>query len=334
MASLLRLPPGMTRPNIPPNPNAGLITHEMWEFACCVVSLEPNDFANAGIYADKSGYHNTVTRNLARWPGEYSSRLALDLNGVRDKARAFDCTSRSAQAGNYAIMAKRGARMRAAAKARDPRVRHWREVLGQFDTDGPPEAIDFQSLGERQPDDTHRWHFHWSILAMYVRLALAYEGMLSVLYGESLESWTRYELTGDDDMVAIGDKATMLNYVGDPRIPQETNTLGGYWMGSYYYARRANADTVELKAMVSKLNTTVSTLVDFINQSGGDVDTAGVIARMNELAAAEVARETELLDRIAELETELVSAHEAIEANLSPAERAAIDAAGQAPGGS
>lgn len=196
---MLRLPPGMARPTIPPNPNPALQTQEMWEFAHLVMSLEPADFEFAGIYADKSGYHNTVTRNLARWPGTYSVKLSADLNGVRDKARALDIKSKQAASGAApTIMAKYGARMRAAAKAHDPRVQHWREILGQFDVDETPEAIDFQSTAERQPDDTHEWHFHWSILALFVALAEAYEGMLSVLYGESPASWSAYARGGDD----------------------------------------------------------------------------------------------------------------------------------------
>lgn len=208
----LRLPRGMARPYVGTNPNPALITAEMWEFAACVVSLEPGDFENAGIYADKSGYHNTVTRNLSRWPGEYSTRLAPDLMGPRDKARAFDCKSRQAASGAApVIMARYGARMRAAAKAHDPRVRYWREVLGQFDTDRAPEAIDFQSTAERVPDSTHEWHIHWSILTAYVALPEAYEGMLSVLYGESLDSWhTRNGGTDDMDVMIAQDNAGAL----------------------------------------------------------------------------------------------------------------------------
>ena len=291
----LRLPPGMTRPDIPPNPTPSLITQEMWEFAHCVVSLEPNDFVFAGIYADKSGYHNTVARNLARWPGEYSSRLAADLNGDRSKARALDVKSRQAASGAApTIMAKYGARLRAAAKARDPRVRHWREVLGQFDTDRTPEAIDFQSTAERVPDSTHEWHFHWSILAMYVGLALAYEGMLSLLYGESFDSWSAYAATGGDD-VNLGDKnpfgKTPRAFTVEDEDPSlwlmdgpngSVAAMFQYMLENGHYARifarRAAAETAGLRAVVE-------TLADVIKAGGGDVDTAGLFARIDAAVA-------------------------------------------------
>lgn len=292
---MLRLPPGMARPKLLPNTNAALVTDEMWEFAQCVVSLEPSDFVFAGIYADKSGYHNTVTRNLARWPGEYSSRLAADLNGNRTKARALDVKSRQAAAGtSFAIMAKYGARMRAAAKARDPRVRHWREALGQFDTDKTPEAIDFQSLSERQPDSTHEWHIHLGILAMYVGLALAYEGMLSVLYGESLTSWNGYAATGGDDM-NLSDKEPFgpkpSQFTGedeDPALWLMNGPNGSVGVMFQYilenshfgriFARRAAAEAAGLRSVIE-------TLADVIKSGGGDVDTAGLFARIDAAVA-------------------------------------------------
>lgn len=291
----LRLPPGMARPNVPPNPSPSLVTNEMWEFAQAVISLEPNDFVFAGIYADKSGYHNTVARNLSRWPGEYSTRLAADLNGDRSKARALDVKSRQAASGaKPVLMAKYGARMRAAALARDPRVQHWREILGQFDTDTTPEAIDFQSRGERRPDDTHEWHFHWSILAQFVALALAYEGMISVLYGESWDSWNTYAQQGDSDM-NLSDKNPFGKTPGQFTVEDEdpglwlmdgpNGTVGAMFQyilenGHFarIFARRAAAETAGLRAVVE-------TLADVIKAGGGDVDTAGLFARIDAAVA-------------------------------------------------
>ncbi|GGM88317.1 hypothetical protein ACFFX1_15230 [Dactylosporangium sucinum] len=63
----------------------------------------------------------------------------------------------------------------------------------------------------------------------------------------------------------------------------------------------------------------VEALVAFINERGGTVDTATIIARMDELAAAEAAREQELLQRIADLEAQLA----APQPDLPPAQRTA-----------
>ena len=279
----LRLPPGMARPHIPPNPNT-MNPDLMWEFACLVISLEPNDFVFAGIYADKSGYHNSVKANLSRWPNTYSVKLAADLNGDRTKARALDIKSKQAASGaKPTIMAKYGARMRAAAKARDPRVRHWREVLGQFDTDTPPEAIDFQSLVERQPDDTHEWHFHWSMLAMYLALALAYEGMLSVLYGESLDSWNRYAATGGDDM-SLGDPTGWTTqFTWEGYDPQDGPWLGGTLGNQLQHMRETTFFTKRIAIRTEAKVVALTALLQQVLQVGsGDFDVAALMAHVDE----------------------------------------------------
>lgn len=303
---MLRLPSGMTRLVIPPNPSPALITAEMWEFAQYVVALEPADFVFAGIYADKSGYHNTVNANVSRWPGEYSSRLVLDLNGVRTVARALDVKSRQAASGaTPTIMAKYGARMRAAAKARDPRVQHWREVLGQFDTDRAPEAIDFQSLVERQPDSTHEWHFHWSILAMFVRLALAYEGMLSTLYGETLASWNTYA-RGEEMPFFDDQNAKELAYRMDALFADRPATVGGAFVGKPEGVNktheRMNALDRSIAAVAADAKAgrvAVEAMAAMVTAAGGDFDVARVLAHMDEIAATEVERDAAMAAALA-----------------------------------
>jgi hypothetical protein len=177
---------------VAPNPNPARITEPMWRFIERVVALNPNDTVYSGSYVLKPGYHATVDDNLSRWPGNYSIRLAADLKGPRDKTRGIDFKSKQAAAGaKPTVMATRGARVRAAAKAGDPRVSKWREYLGQFDVDQTPEAIDFQTLVERQPDSTHEWHEHLSILTQYVNDPEAYDAMYSVLSGQSLADYQK-----------------------------------------------------------------------------------------------------------------------------------------------
>lgn len=226
MAVTFRLPPGFPSFVVTPNPLPALVTDEMWAFKCAVMALEPADFEYSGTYTLKSGYHSTVEDNLRRWPGTYSVRDSRDLNGIRTKGRALDVSSKSAKRGSYGIMAKYGARMRAAAKAKDPRVRHWVEVLGQFDTDTPPEGIFFSTAVEREPDDTHSWHFHWSIFALYVALIEAYEGMLSVLFGESLTDYLA-RMAGMADGALPGDYAPMTK----PDFRNTNIRVVDLWMG-------------------------------------------------------------------------------------------------------
>lgn len=159
-----------------------------------LVKLEPGT-EESGIYANKPGYHNTRAGNIAldkvdnSSVPDYSIRLPLDLQGPDDKAAAYDWTHEKAHSGNYASMAKYGARLGAAFKAKDPRLFGWREALGQTDTDATPEGLDFVYWTTRTPDGTHSWHWHFSELRAFVESMINKLCMLSVLRGESLADY-------------------------------------------------------------------------------------------------------------------------------------------------
>ncbi|MET7401917.1 hypothetical protein ABZS66_51390 [Dactylosporangium sp. NPDC005572] len=68
----------------------------------------------------------------------------------------------------------------------------------------------------------------------------------------------------------------------------------------------------------------IEALVAAINAGGGSVDAAAIIAHVDALAAAERDRELQLLAEVAELRAELAAARAVAEAQLSPAERAAL----------
>jgi hypothetical protein len=155
-----------------------------------LVAMEPGT-VNSGIYADKPGYHGTRAQNDARAgvAQDYSCKATLDRQGPSDKAAGYDWTFKSAQAGDYRQMAKIGDRLEAAFVARDPRLRGWREALGQTDTDKAPEGLDFQGWYRRVPDSTHEWHFHLSELRAFVESYINKQAMLSVLRGETLAAY-------------------------------------------------------------------------------------------------------------------------------------------------
>lgn len=166
------------------NPNPARISDEMWRFRTACLELE-RDTVDAGIYGDKPGYHNTRNGLLADGlTKDYSIQLADDKAGPGDLAAGFDWTFRSAQAGNYTLISKYGARIARAYRMRDPRLRGWREVLCQADKDATPEGFDFVGWYTRTPDNTHRWHFHFSILRRYIRTWSVYAGMLQILQGK------------------------------------------------------------------------------------------------------------------------------------------------------
>lgn len=187
------------------NPNPARITAEMWRFTQACVALEPNDSVNAGVYGDKPGYHNTRNGLIADGlRNDYSIQSAADKDGPGDKAAAFDWTFRSAQGGNYAKISKYGARVLQAYRDFDPRLHGWREFLGQTDTDNPPEGLDFPGHFTRVPDDTHRWHIHFSIQRRYVSEWYVYANMLSILQGK-----------GHSDMLGLrqGDESAEVEYL-------------------------------------------------------------------------------------------------------------------------
>lgn len=166
------------------NPNPARITAEMWRFVEACLALEPNDSVYAGTFGDKPGYHNTRNGLLADGlRQDYSIQSAADKDGPGDKTAAFDWTFRSAQNGNYSKIAIYGGRVLRAYQSNDPRLHGWREFLGQVDTDAPPEGLDFPGRFTRVPDDTHRWHIHFSIQRRYAATWYVYANMLSILEG-------------------------------------------------------------------------------------------------------------------------------------------------------
>jgi hypothetical protein len=169
------------------NPNPARITAAQWWFIEQLQALEPVDTVFAGAWGNfKPGYHcdrNTLLATPA-WRNDYSIQLAADKRGPGQYGAANDWTFRSAQRGDFNNISKYGGRIAAAHKARDPRLKGWREVLIQADMDKAPEGFDFQSWTTRVPDDTHSWHGHFSELRENVESFDNKRAMLSVLRGE------------------------------------------------------------------------------------------------------------------------------------------------------
>jgi hypothetical protein len=165
------------------NPNPAYITDAMWRLWEESLKVIPG-VRLGGIYANKSGYHNTVDANQAYWPGSYSVQCAADLTDPQTKARAIDLTMDDAQ------MKLRSGYLYAASQANDPRLHCLRSWIGSRDT----RTVDcFIHDGETQPfrydggrDESHTWHIHGSFFTRYVATWQgALDGFLSVLKGES-----------------------------------------------------------------------------------------------------------------------------------------------------
>lgn len=189
-----------------PNPNPSRITTAMWWLWLACLAFIPG-VRLGGIYADKSGYHNTVLANLARWPGNYSVRYAIDREAPRDKARAIDLTM------NATWMRTITRRLLDGAAARDPRMRCVKEFYGSLDgvhvvgrlkdsPDGPYRS--------GSSDSSHTWHVHIGLLTPFVDDMEAMMGLASLLSGESLADYL--EGTMKQDLPRHGDTGTWVGF--------------------------------------------------------------------------------------------------------------------------
>jgi hypothetical protein len=154
------------------------------------------DARNSGIYAAKTGYHNTRAHHLAGTHGgktsDYSIKLAVDKKGPADKAAAVDISFDSARLqGDFSVIGVYSRRLDAACRARDPRlfvggqsvIREW---FGNTDKDRDVEGWTFHrttdgSSGPASSDSSHLWHIHISFHRAFVEDWDAVSGVLDVL---------------------------------------------------------------------------------------------------------------------------------------------------------
>lgn len=173
------------------------ITGELWDFSQACVAAVPGT-TSGGIYADKSGFHNTVDRNLQRWPGSYSIKLPILREAPTDKARAFDWVFPEAQRGNYGRINLYSSRLLAASQAKDPRLRGLYEWFGT--RDGANIGYNCWKDYPSSSDDSHDWHLHFSFVTPYVHSVQLFTGILSVLFPGG-------SIGGDDMLCKFGEES-------------------------------------------------------------------------------------------------------------------------------
>jgi hypothetical protein len=166
-----------------PNPR---VTDAIWWFWIQINEHEEDisadsvdDLVLGGIYADKTGYHNTRNDNPTT---NYSVRDAVDKRGPGDKAAAIDLTFRSAQSGNYSRIALYSIRLYSAR--RDPKLRlYLREFYGNTDDDTQVEGWDFRYGRAVTSDKSHLWHIHISFTREYVNSMEAMRYVYNIMIG-------------------------------------------------------------------------------------------------------------------------------------------------------
>lgn len=132
--------------------------------------------------------------------------------------------------------------------------------------------------------------------------------------------------TGDDDMGLGTEPLTQ----GSPGYAGHQHDTA--WAFTWQAANEAKANTdrllVAAQADADRDAATlaaINALAAAIKAGGGNVDAAPIVAAVKAAADESRAQYTTQLERIAELEAELADVKAAAEANLSPAERAALD---------
>lgn len=170
----------MERPTV--NPSPGLVHPETWRFWLALRRMEPQGQLG-GVYANKRSYHNTVRANQAWWPNDYSVRLPRDQRGCLGHARALDWTLPAAQMKKYTQRV-----WKVMTGPDDPRLDGVRECIGT--TDGRTARAYDATLNEwRTADESHLWHIHFSFRSDLAHERRTYDGLLSILRGESLATW-------------------------------------------------------------------------------------------------------------------------------------------------
>jgi hypothetical protein len=161
-------------------------TDAMWYLWLELQKLEPQSELG-GIYANKSGYHNTRKGNQQNWPNDYSIEDDEDQGGPSNMAAALDWTFPDAQSGRYETIMKYSKRLLASGQdPNDTRLDGWREFYGQTDTDTHVEGWDFRYVVPATSDPSHLWHIHFSEDRDKVESFENKDKLLSVLRGDDV----------------------------------------------------------------------------------------------------------------------------------------------------
>jgi hypothetical protein len=264
---------------------------ELGDLLCARWGVGPLAFGDRGNLQHTSGYHRSRRYNLIHAPSNYSIQLAADRAGDPDWISAFDFTPAVwGTLANRAQMMTITKRMRAAARAHDPRVSALREFAGTEDG-VTVVTIDMQTGGNRSPfDSSHLDHGHGSLFRS--RAADDHTGIFEVMAGipssnggtfmtaltdqQQQDLWEWLALLVDTKaVVRPGDRFQFV-----PLVMQAAKLVPG------------------LVTQVTALTATVQALADVINAGDGNVDTASIFAKIDE-AVAEI--EAKQRDAVADL---------------------------------
>lgn len=178
-----------------PNVRADNTTDAVWWLRCWLLALDA-DTQDGGTYANKPGFHNKgkQVKDYGAYNSktDYSIRQSINRQGEfwREKSSALDWTFKSAQGGNYHLIAIYTQRLFAAAlNPNDPRLDGVYEFYGQADSDKAVEGYNEWEERNVTSDSSHLWHLHISFLRKYCGDFLQMWAIYTVLIGWTVDQW-------------------------------------------------------------------------------------------------------------------------------------------------
>jgi hypothetical protein len=136
---------------------------------------------NGGIYANKSGYHNSFNGNKASdYSRGGSGQPPADLRGDRNAASALDITPVAAETQRWLT-----ARVMAFMKGDDPRAWPIREFFGSLDSKTVTGWSRWRG-GYVSSEPSHLWHVHFSFYREFATDADAMLGVAELICGVPL----------------------------------------------------------------------------------------------------------------------------------------------------
>lgn len=219
---------------------------------------ESSDIVLGGIYAYKSGYHNTRANLLKYRPGDYSIQLSADKLGPSDKASALDITFNTARASDFRTIAKYSQRLLKAFKEKDSRLYYngkpvVREFFGNTDLDREVEGWSLYRDRAVSSDSSHLWHIHISFYREYCNNYTAIKGVLDVLLGRApIKPPTTKAPEGDDVALTPAEIQTIANAVWLRDVGSTSDAAQAYLMGARVDAAAARADAAAAKALAQQ----------------------------------------------------------------------------------
>ena len=163
---------------------------------CSGIVGDPDHQANGGYHIsieDNSSSNYSVTRPDDKAPpGTWPRNLAAGIDMSMSPDDMKTCSDRLWWAWNDKT---------------DPRREYLNGFNGWFNDGGPAKRYDYYSNQSSTSSSDHKWHVHLEIRRKWVTDSNAAEAILSILRGDSKQTFVDSAVEGDDMFCSYGDKS-------------------------------------------------------------------------------------------------------------------------------